>query len=68
MTVTECAKLLDKSPQFIRIGLQRGILPFGYAIKMSSKWTYHISEAKVYEYLGAVGERGDGRYMSKICK
>ena len=52
MNVIECAKLLDKSPQFVRIGLQRGVLPFGYAIKMSSKWTYHISEAKVYEYLG----------------
>lgn len=52
MTVLECARLLDKSPQFVRIGLQKGILPFGYAIKMSSKWTYHISEAKVYEYLG----------------
>lgn len=52
MTVAECARLLDKSPQFVRVGLQRGILPFGYAIKMSSKWTYHISEAKVYEYLG----------------
>lgn len=52
MKVSECAKLLDKSPQFVRIGLQRGILPFGYAIKMSSKWTYHISAAKVYEYLG----------------
>ena len=52
MKVNECAKLLDKSPQFVRVGLQRGILPFGYAIKMSSKWTYHISEAKVYEYLG----------------
>lgn len=52
MKVIECAKLLNKSPQFIRIGLQRGVLPFGYAIKMSSIWTYHISEAKVYEYLG----------------
>lgn len=52
MTVIECAKLLGKSPQFVRIGLQRGILPFGYAIKMSTVWTYHISEAKVYEYLG----------------
>ena len=52
MNVIECAKLLDKSPQFVRIGLQRGVLPFGTAIKMSSKWTYHISEAKVYEYLG----------------
>ena len=52
LTVTECAQLLNKSPQFVRTGLQRGILPFGYAIKMSSVWTYHISEAKVYEYLG----------------
>lgn len=52
MKVSECAKVLGKLPQFVRVGLQRGILPFGYAIKMSSKWTYHISEAKVYEYLG----------------
>lgn len=52
MTVAECAKLLGKSTQFVRIGLQRGILPFGYAIKMSSVYTYHISEAKVKEYLG----------------
>lgn len=52
LKVSECAKLLGKSQQFVRIGLQRGILPFGYAIKMSSKWTYHISDQKVYEYLG----------------
>lgn len=57
MTVIECAKLLGKSPQFVRIGLQRGILPFGYAIKMSSVWTYHISEAKVHEYLGGEQKR-----------
>lgn len=52
MKVKEAAKLLGKSEQFIRIGLQRGILPFGYAVKMSSKWCYHISEHKVLEYLG----------------
>lgn len=52
MTILECAKLLEKSPQFVRIGLQRGILPFGYAVKMSGKYTYHISRNKVYEYLG----------------
>lgn len=57
LKVAECAKLLGKSPQFVRIGLQRGILPFGYAIKMSSVWTYHISEAKVYEYLGGEQKR-----------
>lgn len=54
MTVKEAAKLLGKSEQFVRIGLQRGILPFGYAVKMSSKWTYHISEHKLQEYLGKV--------------
>lgn len=52
MTVKEAAKLLQKSEQFVRIGLQMGILPFGYAVKMSSRWTYHISDVKVYEYLG----------------
>lgn len=52
LSIKEAAELLGKSQQFVRIGLQRGILPFGYAIKMSSKWTYHISEAKINEYLG----------------
>lgn len=57
LKVNECAKLLGKSPQFVRVGLQRGILPFGYAIKMSSVWTYHISDAKVHEYLGGEQKR-----------
>lgn len=52
MNVKEADKLLGKREQFVRISLQRGILPFGYAVKMSSKFTYHISEYKVYEYLG----------------
>ena len=54
MKVKEAAKLLGKSEQFVRIGLQRGILHFGYAVKMSSKCAYHISDFKVYEYLGKV--------------
>lgn len=52
MTIKEAAKLLNKSEQFVRIGLQRGVLPFGVAVKMSSKYTYHISKAKLEEYLG----------------
>ena len=55
LKVSEAAKLMGKSQQFVRIGLQRGILPIGYAVKMSSKWSYHISAHKVYEYLGKVG-------------
>ena len=52
MSVKECAELLDKSAQWVRVGLQRGKLPFGHAVKLSSRWTYHVSRHKVYEYLG----------------
>lgn len=53
MTVNEVAKLLNKSPQFIRICLQRGLLHFGTATKMpnSSQWTYVIYPEKVKEYV-----------------
>ena len=56
MTVKEAAELLGKSQAFVRIGLQRGILPFGYAVKMSSRYTYHISKAKLLEYVGGLKE------------
>lgn len=52
MTVKECAELFEKSEQFVRLGLQRGEFPFGHAVKMSSRWSYHISRHRVYEYLG----------------
>ena len=34
ITVQDAAKLMGKSEMFIRIGLQRGILPFGIAVKL----------------------------------
>lgn len=52
MKVKECAALLEQSEQWVRLGLQRGELPFGHAVKMSSRWTYHISRYQVYQYLG----------------
>jgi seryl-tRNA synthetase len=52
MSVKEAAELMGKSQQFIRVGLQRGILPFGTAVKMSSMWTYYISPKLFYEYTG----------------
>lgn len=50
--VSEAAKMIGKSEQFIRIGLQRKLLPFGVAVQMSSKWTYHISPKLLKEYAG----------------
>ncbi len=50
--VEKAAVIMGKSQQFVRIGLQRGLLPFGTAIKMSSMWTYHISPKLFYDYVG----------------
>lgn len=52
MSVKKAAALLCKSEQFVRVGLQRGIFNWGYAVKMSDRWTYHISEQKLRDYLG----------------
>lgn len=52
ITVIEAAKILHVSDQFVRIGLQRNILPIGTALKMSSKWTYQISAGQLAQYSG----------------
>lgn len=52
ISVKEAANILGKSQQFVRIGLQLGKLPIGTAVKMSSKWTYHISPKLLKEYVG----------------
>lgn len=52
LKVKDVAKAMGKSEMFVRIGLQRGLLPFGIAIKISSKYTYYISPSKFYEYIG----------------
>jgi len=52
ITVKEAARQLGVSEQFVRLGLQRKELPIGAAVKMSSRWTYHISEARLREYVG----------------
>lgn len=42
------------SKPYIRIGLQRGLLPFGTAVKVSgNRYTYFISKNRFYEFLGA---------------
>lgn len=51
ITVHDVALRLGKSPQSIRLGLQRGELPFGSAIKTSDRYTYIIYEKKLREFL-----------------
>jgi len=53
VSVDQTAKLLGKSRQFIRVALQRGIAPFGFAVKLTGeKFSYHISPKKLQEYIG----------------
>lgn len=53
VTVAEAAKLLGVSQQFIRVGLQKKILPFGDAVQISGeKYTYFISRERLMEYVG----------------
>ena len=50
LSVEEAAKLMDVSPQFIRIGLQRGVFPWGYAVQVSGRrYSYFINRAKFLE-------------------
>lgn len=52
LSVKRCAELMNVSEQFVRVGLQQNALPFGYAVKLSSQWTYFISPVKFSEYTG----------------
>ena len=55
--IWKAAMLLHKSEEFIRVSLQMGTAPFGFAAKKKSKWSYHISPKKLKEYIGEYEER-----------
>lgn len=54
LSVEEAAKLLNASPQFIRIGLQKNAFPWGYAVKTSTQYTYFILTKKFEECTGVL--------------
>lgn len=62
----EASEIIGTSPQFIRVGLQQGRLPFGTAVQMSSEWSYHISMKLLKEYIGK--ERVEQYYEKKKIK
>lgn len=55
LTTQKVARILGKSDEFVRVGLQRGFLPFGYAVKLPNrhKYTYYINPKQFENYLGA---------------
>lgn len=52
ITVKEAAKRLGKCEQFVRVALQTGVAPFGFAVKNKSMYSYHISSKLLDEYIG----------------
>lgn len=52
--ISELAKATGKSAQFIRVGLQMGILTFGYALHQSSSnvYSYYCPDKLVWEQTG----------------
>ena len=54
VTIKRAAEILGKSQQFVRIGLQRKILPFGVAMQIPGKttYTYHRSPKQFCDYAG----------------
>jgi hypothetical protein len=56
ISVTKTAKMIRKAPQYVRLGLQQGRLPFGSAVQNEKgRWNYHIVPKKLYEYIGENG-------------
>jgi len=52
ISVEDAARILGASPLFVRTAMQRGLLPIGTAVKMSSVWTYNIQLELLSRYLG----------------
>ena len=46
---------MNKSPQFVRIALQRRLVSFGFAVKLDenkTRYDYYINPMQFCEYLG----------------
>lgn len=53
LPIREAARLMGKDPQYVRVAIQRGMLPFGIAIKgTGDRYSYYISRKQFEEYTG----------------
>ena len=62
ISINEAAQRLGKSPQFVRMALQNGTAPFGFATKVSGNhYDYHISPKLLNKYIGGKADFSDNR-------
>lgn len=59
MTVKEAAATMGVSEQFIRLGLQQGRFPWGYAVKMRKRYAYYINKRRFYEEQSLKSDNSD---------
>ena len=53
LSTKRAAELMGVSQQFVRVGIQQGLLPFGTALKIhGGRYTYFISKQKFTEHTG----------------
>ena len=58
ISIEDTAKILHKSPQWVRMGLQQERLKFGTAVQMpTGHWSYNIIKSKLFEYAGIKEEK-----------
>lgn len=59
LTIKEVSRIMGKSEMFVRIGLQRNILPFGTAqiLPNRSRYSYYISPKLFYDFVGLETEQ-----------
>lgn len=52
LTPEQAGTIMGCSAQYIRVGLQKGVLPIGSAVNISGKrWTFNIPITKLAAYL-----------------
>lgn len=62
LSINQTAKIMQLDKQFLRLALQRNLLPIGIAVKTSSVYTYYIDSKKVADYLG----RSESEVLSQL--
>lgn len=58
LSVEEAAKIMQVSPQFLRLTLQREGLPFGIAMKFESQWRYYINKIRFEKWMAGEDMKG----------
>ena len=63
VSVARAAQLMNKGQQFVRVALQRNLVPFGFAVKIDedgSRYDYYINPKQFCDYLGITEKELEG--------